>query len=76
MRHRQNGGDMKSDPDEMLPEYDFSDSVVNPYPRGHRMSEVICLDADVAQVFTDSRSVNDALRPLAEILRKKRLRAG
>jgi len=59
-----------SEPDqEMLDEYDFSGGVrgkyANRFPRG---SSVVVLDPDVAQVFTDSESVNQALRALAEII--------
>lgn len=54
---------------EMLDEYDFSDGVRGKYagrfPQG---SNVVVLDPDVAQVFTDSESVNQALRALAEII--------
>lgn len=62
--------------DEMLPEYDFSKSGPNPYARGRRMSEAVFLDPDVAEVFQDSKSVNEALRPLADIVRKRLKRAG
>ncbi len=54
---------------EMLDEYDFSGGVRGKYagrfPKG---SNVVVLDPDVAQVFTDSESVNQALRALAEII--------
>jgi hypothetical protein len=56
------------DPD-MLDEYDFSNGVRGKYadrfPKG---SNVVVLDPDVARVFTDSESVNQALRALAEII--------
>lgn len=58
----------QSDPD-MLDEYDFSDGVrgkyVNRFAEG---SNVVVLDPDVARVFTDSASVNQALRALAGII--------
>ena len=58
----------QSDPD-MLNEYDFSDGVrgkyVNRFAQG---SNVVVLDPDVARVFTDSESVNQALRALAGII--------
>jgi len=54
---------------EMLNEYDFSDGVrgkyVDRFPKG---SNVVVLEPDVAQVFTDSESVNQALRALAGII--------
>lgn len=50
--------------DEMLPEYDFSKGVRNPYaPRSQELN-LVSLDADVKAVFPDSESVNAALRTL------------
>lgn len=54
---------------EMLDEYDFSGGVRGKYAdRFARGSNVVVLDPDVAQVFTDSESVNQALRALAVII--------
>ena len=54
---------------EMLDEYDFSGGVRGRYAgRFARGSNVVVLDPDVAQVFTDSESVNQALRALAVII--------
>ncbi|HEX8492375.1 MAG TPA: hypothetical protein VF658_06000 [Pyrinomonadaceae bacterium] len=54
---------------DMLDEYDFSKGVRGKYAeRFARGSNVIVLDPDVAQVFSDSESVNQALRALAEII--------
>ncbi len=59
----------KRDP-EMLAEYDFSGGVRGKYagrfPKGSNV--VVVLDPDVARVFTDSESVNQALRALAGII--------
>ena len=56
------------DPD-MLDEYDFSGGVrgkyVNRFAQG---CNVVVLEPDVARVFTDSESVNQALRALAGII--------
>ena len=53
---------------EMLDEYDFSNGVRGKYAgRFAKGSNVVVLDPDVAQVFTDSESVNQALRALAGI---------
>ena len=56
------------DPD-MLDEYDFSGGVrgkyVNRFAQG---CNVVVLEPDVAGVFTDSESVNQALRALAGII--------
>ena len=60
----------KKDP-EMLDEYDFSKGVRGKYAR--RFAEgnnLVVLAPDVAKVFPDSNSVNDALRALMQIARK------
>ena len=61
----------KKDPD-MEPEYDFSKGVrgkfAKQFPRG---TVFVSLDPDVCDVFSDSVSVNDALRPLAKIIRSR-----
>lgn len=50
---------------EMEPEYDFSDSVPNPYAVPFREGAIqVILDADVSAAFPDSQSVNEALRLL------------
>ncbi|MGI9065045.1 MAG: hypothetical protein ACR2HX_01380 [Pyrinomonadaceae bacterium] len=50
---------------EMADEYDFSDGVRGKYVgRCAKGSNVMVLDPDVARVFTDSESVNQALRAL------------
>ncbi len=50
---------------EMEAEYDFSNSVPNPYAARFREGTTqIVLDADVSAAFPDSRSVNEALRLL------------
>jgi hypothetical protein len=57
---------------DMLNEYDFSGGVrgkyIDRFPRG---SSVVVLDPDVAKVFTDSESVNQALRALATIIQNQ-----
>ena len=54
---------------EMLEEYDFSGGERGKYAsRFARGSHVVVLDPDVAQVFSDSESVNRALRALASII--------
>ncbi len=56
---------------EMLDEYDFSKGVRGKYAaRYAEGTNVVVLDPDVAEVFTDSKSVNDALRALVRIARK------
>jgi hypothetical protein len=54
---------------EMLEEYDFSDGERGKYAaRFARDSQVVVLDPDVAQFFSDSESVNRALRALVGII--------
>ncbi|MDX2097937.1 MAG: hypothetical protein SFW36_09185 [Leptolyngbyaceae cyanobacterium bins.59] len=54
--------------DEMRPEYDFSGGVRGKYYEAYtRSSNVVVLDPDVAEVFRDSASVNEALRLIAKI---------
>jgi hypothetical protein len=61
----------QSDKD-MLPEYDFSDGVRGKYvDRFAEGCKVVVLDPDVARVFTDSESVNRALRALAGIIQNQ-----
>ena len=53
----------KPDPDEMRPEYDFSQGVRGKYAaRFARGTNVVLLAPDVAEVFKTSKAVNDALR--------------
>ena len=57
---------------DMLDEYDFSDGVRGKYvERFAKGCNVVVLDPDVAEIFTDSESVNQALRALAEIIRNQ-----
>ena len=56
----------------MRKEYDFSKGVRGKYAK--RMTgdvRVIVLDPDVAKVFPDSRSVNNALRIIADAVRRQ-----
>lgn len=54
---------------EMLEEYDFGGGVRGKYVgRFAQGANVVVLDPDVAEVFTDSESVNTALRALAGII--------
>ncbi len=53
--------------DEMRPEYDFSGGVRGKYYEAYQKSRnVVILDPDVAAVFPDSASVNEALRLLVK----------
>lgn len=53
--------------DEMRPQYDFSGGVRGKYAaRFAEGCKVVVLDPDVAEVFPDAVSVNEALRRLME----------
>ena len=60
---------------EMREEYDFASmkgGVRGKYAKAfEKTATTVLLDSDVAEVFPDSRSVNEALRTLARVLRKK-----
>ncbi len=57
---------------DMLKEYDFSKGVRGKYAKLYAAgSNVIVLSPDVAEVFPDSESVNEALRVLARIARRR-----
>ncbi len=55
----------------MLTEYDFSKGVRGKYAaRYAKGSNIAVLEPDVAVVFPNSRSVNDALRSLIQVARQ------
>ncbi len=57
---------------DMLDEYDFSNGVRGKYvSRLAEGSNIVVLAPDVAEVFPDSDSANEALRALAKIVRKR-----
>lgn len=57
-----------ADTDTMRPEYDFANAVRGvTAPRYAQGTNVVLLEPDVAQVFPDSRAVNEALRTLARL---------
>jgi hypothetical protein len=69
---RKNMSKKQIDKDEMLDEYDFSNGVRGKYvSRLKNNQNVIVLEPDVAKVFTDSESVNMALRGLLPIIRRQ-----
>ncbi len=56
----------------MLKEYDFSHGARGKYAKRYAAgSNIIVLSPDVAEIFPDSRSVNEALRILVKIARQK-----
>lgn len=62
----------KKRPDpEMLDEYDFSKGVRGKYAKRYAEgSNIIVLAPDLAEIFPDSDSVNEALRALVTLARK------
>lgn len=59
------------DPD-LLDEYDFSQGVRGKYAQRYAEgSNVIVLSPDVAEIFPDSESVNETLRALIKIVRRR-----
>lgn len=61
----------RSGADDILPEYDFSRGVRNPYASRYAAgSAVVVLEPDVAAAFPSSREANEALRALAGLIRK------
>jgi hypothetical protein len=65
-RHKRN-----SDRDTMRPEYDFSHGVRGKHYQQYREgTNIVLLDSDVAAVFRDSESVNQALRVLIKAARQ------
>ena len=63
----------EADEDDLLPEYDFSKARRNPFAARYREgTNVVLLDPDVAKDFPDSQSVNEALRALSAIIKRRR----
>jgi hypothetical protein len=63
---------MQKDPD-LLEEYDFSKGVQGKYARRYADgTNVVVIEPDVAKVFPDHDSVNQALRSLVEIIKRQK----
>ena len=61
----------RRDPD-MLDEYDFSKGVRDKYAKRYAEgTNIVVLSPDVAEIFHDSESVNEALRVLVKVARQK-----
>jgi hypothetical protein len=62
---------MKKASEDMQPEYDFSRGVRGKYAAQFRKGmTVVVLEPEVAEFFSDSAAVNDALRVLVEIAKR------
>ncbi|MEX2153310.1 MAG: hypothetical protein WD825_08215 [Gemmatimonadaceae bacterium] len=60
------------DPDEIRPEYDFTNARPNPYATRFAAGAItVVLDPDVAERFPDAKSVNEALRSLLDSPRRR-----
>jgi hypothetical protein len=65
---------MNNDPD-MLEEYDFSKGIRGKYAKRYAEgTNVVLIDPDVAEFFPDHDTVNDALRSLIRIIKKRQNR--
>ena len=63
---------MPKDPD-MLEEYDFSKGIRGKYAKRYAEgTNVVVIEPDVAKIFPDHDSVNQALRSLAEIVKRQK----
>ena len=63
---------MPKDPD-MLEEYDFSKSVKEKYAKRYADgANVVVLEPDVAQFFSDHETVNETLRSIIKIIKKQK----
>ncbi len=62
---------MSNDPD-MLEEYNFSKGVRGKYAKRYAEgTNVVIIDPDVAQFFPDYESVNEALRSIINVIKKR-----
>ncbi len=70
-----NSNHTTSEADDMREEYDFANmkgGVRGKYVKAFEgKATTVLLDSDVAEIFPDSASVNEALRTLARVLRRR-----
>ena len=60
-----------SETDEMLPEYNFKGGIRGKYSKRYaEETNIVLIDQDVHEFFPDQKSVNEALRTLAAIIKK------
>jgi len=63
---------MNQNKNDMLEEYDFSKGVRGKYAKRYAEgTNIVVLSPDVAEFFPDSQSVNQALRLLIDIAKRK-----
>ncbi len=59
--------------DDIRPEYDWTNAVRNPYASRYAAgSNIVVLEPDVAALFPNSASVNEALRSLASVIANRK----
>jgi hypothetical protein len=60
-----------NDDQDMLDEYDFSKGIRGKYAERYKKgTNVIVIDPDVAEYFSDSKAINDALRSIIPIIKQ------
>jgi hypothetical protein len=57
--------------DSLRPEYDFSQGVRGKHAARYAGTNVVVLESDVASAFPTAEEVNEALRALAQIIRRR-----
>ena len=63
----------KIDPDDVLPEYDFSKARPNKYASRYKKGAlVVTVAPEVARIFPTAEAVNQTLKSLAKIIRTMR----
>lgn len=73
MKKNEGARNGSSDRDTMRAEYDFSGAIRGvTAARFAQGANVIVIDPDLLDVFTDGTAVNEALRALAPVIRKHR----
>ena len=76
MKANQSRRKSRSDEDTMRPEYDFTKGVRGKHAARYAAgTNVVVLEPDVAAEFPTAEDVNDTLRAVADILRRRRKRA-
>jgi len=61
---------------DMLEEYDFSKGLRGKYAKSYAEgTNVVVIEPDIANIFPDHDSVNQALRSLAEIIKRQKKHA-
>ena len=63
---------MKNEQDDMLEEYDFTNGIRGKYAKEYsKGSNLIKIDKELLKIFPDEKSINNALRNLAKIIKEQ-----